>query len=276
MFDTLNPTPVDPDPRLQKYLLDNFHWMAERSKAKYTESAHWLTVRGIVEQLEGLVDGFIDGRQEYRTLNGLTGDDDVLDTTPPAGPNEPSDLSNPSNLNGNLQDNTHLTTLKHPYILHFMLLNSNGDLYQVVEKLKALDEEEGVANPKQQQNLSKTKSSFLKKRKLDITDTADTDSAFAVTRLSLMKSSHAGDHCSAFIKVLPDQSDVVFAHNTWDDYRSMGPRIFKHYIFPAWPLELKKEERQKDTFVKYTAERKSDKHKKKHGKHNEKETEEVS
>lgn len=233
MFDTLDPTPVDPDKRIQQYLLDNFHWMAERSKAKYTESAHWLTVRGIVEQLEGLVDGFIDGRQEYRALNGMMTDDDVQDTSPPQ---ETPDLSNPSNLNGNLGDNTHLTTLKHPYILHFMLLNSNGDLMQVVEKLQALDEKD--AKKQQKQNRSSS-------RKLDATDPA-------ISRLSLMRSSHAGDHCSAFIKVLPDQSDVVFAHNTWDDYRSMGPRIFKHYIFPPWPLELKQEERQKDTFVKYT------------------------
>lgn len=247
MFDTLDPTPVDPDPRIQQYLLDNFHWMAERSKAKYTESAHWLTVRGIVEQLEGLVDGFIDGRQEYRALNGLRTDDDVLNTSPRNGSLDPS---NPSNLDGNdPHDNTHLTTLKHPYILHFMLLNSNGDLMQVVEKMNAHDEKEVAQKQKNDQKIS----SF---RKLDTSfptyTTDSTDVAAAPSRLSLMRSSHAGDHCSAFIKVLPDQSDVVFAHNTWDDYRNMGPRIFKHYIFPPWPLELKQEERQKDTFVKYT------------------------
>lgn len=233
MFDTLNPYPVDPDIRVQQYLLDNFHWMSEKSKAKYTESAHWLTVRGIVEQLEGLVDGFVDGRQEYRSINGYRADDDLLDDQPT------NSFDNPSNLNGNSEDNTHLTTLKHPYILHFMLLNSNGDLYQVVEKLNALDEAVKSAMNADSINISSDES-----RKLG-------PEIQTISGASLTKSRHAGDHCSAFIKMLPDESDVVFAHNTWDDYRNMGPRIFKHYIFPPWPMELKKEERQKDTYVGY-------------------------
>lgn len=237
MFDTLNPYPVDPDIRIQQYLLDNFHWMSEKSKAKYTESAHWLTVRGIVEQLEGLVDGFIDGRQEYRSIHGYKGDDDdLLDDQPT------NSFDNPSNLNGNIYDNTHLTNLEHPYILHFMLLNSNGDLYQVVEKLNALDE--AVKNALNSENIQNNNTSYTTSIHRKMSNTSP-------TKLSLMKSTHGGDHCSAFIKMLPDQTDVVFAHNTWDDYRDMGPRIFKHYIFPPWPIELKKEERQKDTFVEY-------------------------
>lgn len=91
-----------------------------------------------------------------------------------------------------------------------------------------------------------------------------------ITPLSLMKSSRSEDHCSAFVKVFPDQSDVVFAHNTWDDYRNMAPRIFKHYIFPPWPIELKKEERKKDTFLKYTAQPSSHKHEQENEKHHKK------
>jgi hypothetical protein len=39
------------------------------------------------------------------------------------------------------------------------------------------------------------------------------------------------DHCSAIIKVLPGNTDVVFGHNTWDHFENIGPRVFKHYSF---------------------------------------------
>uniref|UniRef100_K3X8S8 Phospholipase B-like n=1 Tax=Globisporangium ultimum (strain ATCC 200006 / CBS 805.95 / DAOM BR144) TaxID=431595 RepID=K3X8S8_GLOUD len=40
--------------------------------------------------------------------------------------------------------------------------------------------------------------------------------------------------CSALIRILPDFSDVVWGHATWDVYSSMN-RIFKHYEVPLPP-----------------------------------------
>jgi len=40
------------------------------------------------------------------------------------------------------------------------------------------------------------------------------------------------ERCSAIIKLLPSNSDVVFGHSTWDTYESLFPRIIKHYSFP--------------------------------------------
>lgn len=149
MFDTEDPEPVDPDIRVQQYLLDNFRWMSEKSKTKYYESAHWLTVRGIVEQLEGLLDGFIDGRQEYRRLHGHVSEDDDVDVVNNNNNNLKSNEE--KKLNGNTNDNTHLTTLKNPYLLHFLILNGNGDLIQITEKIAAMDEAAKAALAEEQQ-----------------------------------------------------------------------------------------------------------------------------
>eukprot|EP00743_Colponemidia_sp_Colp-15_P001105 GILK01001216.1.p1 GENE.GILK01001216.1~~GILK01001216.1.p1 ORF type:complete len:615 (-),score=92.05 GILK01001216.1:69-1868(-) len=45
-------------------------------------------------------------------------------------------------------------------------------------------------------------------------------------------------HCSALIKVLPDGSDILIAHNTWSNYADML-RVYKHYHFNFHNLRIK-------------------------------------
>jgi hypothetical protein len=39
--------------------------------------------------------------------------------------------------------------------------------------------------------------------------------------------------CSALFRLLPDFSDILFSHVTWDGFSSLYPRIFKHYKIPS-------------------------------------------
>ena len=57
-------------------------------------------------------------------------------------------------------------------------------------------------------------------------------------------------HCSALLKVLSNFSDVLFAHNTWDNYQAAAPRIFKHYRYPSIKDQriLRSSQQMYDTF----------------------------
>ena len=38
--------------------------------------------------------------------------------------------------------------------------------------------------------------------------------------------------CSSLFRLLPDFSDIIFGHVTWDGFEALGPRIFKRYRMP--------------------------------------------
>lgn len=86
-------------------------------------------------------------------------------------------------------------TLNHPTIEHFLIMNAWGDLYQIAMKFI----EPG------------NKSRYRGNRSIGDVD------------MKLI------ERCSAIIKLFADKSNIVFGHNTWDSFESLGPRIIKHY-----------------------------------------------
>lgn len=92
------------------------------------------------------------------------------------------------------------SNIENPTFMHFLLINAWGDLYQIALKF---------AEPGNSARL-------MGNRRFD----------------NKLGKPVLVERCSSIIKLLEDNSDVVFGHATWDTFESLGPRILKHYSFP--------------------------------------------
>jgi hypothetical protein len=151
------------------FLEDNYNWLMEMSKENGSKDEYWFTVQNVLAQINGMYEGFKDGCSS------------VLKST--------DNDSNPWN------------TLDQPTLLHFLLINAWGDLYQITMKYREVGNPVRLALAKQ----------YAKKFEEQL---------------------KTFERCSAIVKVLPDSSDIVFGHATWDTYESLGPRFLKQYSKP--------------------------------------------
>jgi hypothetical protein len=94
------------------------------------------------------------------------------------------------------------TNMNKATMTKFLLLMSFGDLYQITLKLK----EPGM--------FSRSRGSRLAGSK---------------------EKQRIVERCSALVKLVDNSEDILFAHNTWDSYETMSPRIFKHLSIPLYP-----------------------------------------
>lgn len=174
----------DPMPATISFLVANHDWMKKEADKYYKTDDYWLVVKGVLAQLKGIVSGLKSG---CPGTSGINTDDEDLHTIP-----------NLRNL------------MKRPSIAHMLLLNANGDLYQIAEKFHQKDS----APSKDDDNDAPIE-----------TSTMDGTTPMALTK-RLGRSgkgpslgggfrSSGVDHCSVLIKLLDDRSDTIFAHNTW-------------------------------------------------------------
>ena len=99
-------------------------------------------------------------------------------------------------------------SLTAPTFEQFLLINGWGDMYQIALKFRMPDKD-GDLTPAP---LAERRYGFGQRVKMQ--------------------------RCSSLVKILPENKDVLFAHNTWDGFGSLGPRIFKHFSFPFPSLQM--------------------------------------
>eukprot|EP01034_Spumella_vulgaris_P031851 gene31851-39343_t len=154
-----------PGPETIKFMESNYAWVKEMAGKHSKTDEYWYAVKSILQQTEGLFEGYKAG-----CASGVSADKKRVD----------------------------YSTLDEPTLLHFILLNAWGDLYQITMK----HGEPGMGARLQGNRNYKNEKKTLVNR------------------------------CSAIVKLLPDNSDVVYGHATWDSYEGLSPRILKHYSFP--------------------------------------------
>lgn len=169
-----------PSKSTQKFLEDNYKWVSQQANARYRTDDYWLAVKGVLSQLEGILEGLQSGCP----------------------------------CKGKCSASTNLRSLKNPTILHLLLLNADGDLYQITEKFTE------VSQRRRQRRLKMTETLH---RRLQSGPTHSEDSNSFKSSVgesgeanSMEPQGRRGEnHCSALIKLLPGNADVLFGHDTW-------------------------------------------------------------
>ena len=256
----------DPMDASLEFLETNHDWMVHQAALHSRTSEYWLSVRGTLAQLHGMLAGLRAGCPGTSSPPASR-----LELLPASGSRlRDFDLSAYDDDSDDYVQHTrkgvYLPTLRrHPCLIHLLLMNANGDLYQIAEKYNQEDAPasdftdgplEGSSmrgnhshrHPQGKSGQPPPRS--LRSRRGLATRRTALPAAQGPAAEPKDKTQHRQrnspgnalpgqgsrsqgvDHCSALVKLLPDRSDVVFGHNTWDDFQCAFPRIFKNYQYP--------------------------------------------
>jgi hypothetical protein len=132
MFGTLPPPQC-----IINFLSDNFMWMETESEIHYKNVEYWMVVKGVLHQLKGLYDGYrvalLNNKLNNKCINNNNWEE-CLNSALLCSDGHCPKLIDSQHLNQQV-----LTNIDIPSILHFMILNGNGDLYQIIQKCAELE-----------------------------------------------------------------------------------------------------------------------------------------
>jgi hypothetical protein len=151
------------------FLKKNYQWLNQMVQEHAATDDYWYTIKSTLLQLNGVFEGYKAG----------------------CAPNVKTPADN---------DAIDFSSIENPTLLHFLLINAWGDLYQIALKYYEPGQSARLMGNRRYEN--KNGKPVLVER------------------------------CSSIIKLVENKSDVVFGHATWDTFESLGPRILKHYSLP--------------------------------------------
>jgi hypothetical protein len=217
------------------FVAENWEWTKRQAALEADKDAFWMHVQGVVAQVEGMLDGYL--KCDQTDLSKVS-------------------LAQRKNAHWAVSAGVDTMTMNEPTILQMLMLSGNGDLFQIMSVSDHIAHRTGAHQDPEDPYGSDgggVESATVLGRDtstpgsvLHVTNTTSLDVVLEKTAdlhrrlLHTPGGSLTPDHCSALIKAVPDGSDVVFSHTTWDSFSNAAPRIFKRYHMrtPAGRLEM--------------------------------------
>jgi hypothetical protein len=192
------------------FLRKNYNWVRAKADTLYASDDYWLSVKGTLAQLEGMVEG--------HRLSCPCEEAEAVDVDSSAGATSGRGMG--SKCDGSFW------TMNNPTIMHFLLLNANGDLFQINQKFTQSSDD---GRRKQMQSEKDLEGADQISDQEPMASLDASNSSITASHRQLRLPRKRTNHCSAIFKLLADKSDVVFGHNTWDTYESASPRAIKRF-----------------------------------------------
>ena len=206
-----------PSEDLLNFIIENYQWMRSESEKQYRASSYWLATKSSLEQLHGVVEGYLNSPCNRRR------DRDVVLIDQHASQEWETTIA--KQLRAQM---AHVNDVEQLGLLHLLLMNAWGDLYTIMTKLSLNTTlTAATATATHSQPLSASSAS------------GDTDAAledFIAHRKRIFHPHSQVERdlrCSSLFKMLPNYEDIVFGHATWASFIALGPRTFKYYSLPS-------------------------------------------
>mmetsp|Transcript_28148 Transcript_28148/g.38695 ORF Transcript_28148/g.38695 Transcript_28148/m.38695 type:complete len:658 (+) Transcript_28148:3-1976(+) len=200
-----------PPSEVTDFIITNYNWMVSQSEQYSETSNYWLSVKSSLAQLQGILIGYLESPCLHKSK--------ALPLIIPATLKTPIKLD-PKNV----QD------VEQFGMLHLLLLNSWGDLYNIMTKYSKNVTELPHPLP---QNETWLNNYVANKKRLYHPE--------SLSALDDIKTSQDGVQkdlrCSSLFKMLPNYEDIIFGHASWASFLALGPRTFKQYLLPTGFVE---------------------------------------